>query len=121
MSTLLPASTTSAPAAIAKKALRGALALGARQVVVQAVNLAGGISLARLLTPAEFGVFGIVTFVLSFLTTLGDVGLGASLIRQHSEPDEHDYRVIFSAQQALVSLVVIAFWVAAPFLAAAYH
>ncbi len=101
--------------------MQGALALGVRQIAVQVVNLAGGILLARLLTPAQFGVFGIVTFVLSFLGTLGDVGLGASLVRDAHEPDDRDYRVVFTAQQLLVSAVVLVLWVAAPFVAEAYH
>jgi O-antigen/teichoic acid export membrane protein len=121
MSTSLPASSASAPAAIVRKALQGAVALGLRQIVVQGVSLAGGIALARLLSPAEFGVFGVVSFVLNFLGTLGDVGLGASLIRDGKEPSEHDFRVVFTAQQGLVSIVVAIFWVAAPYLAEAYH
>jgi O-antigen/teichoic acid export membrane protein len=118
----LPAQSLSANAAsVVRRATKGALALGLRQIVVQGVNVLGGVLLARLLTPAEFGVFGIFTFVLSFLGTLGDVGLGASLVRAAEDPDEHDYRVIFTAQQLLVGTVVAVFWIASPWITEAYN
>lgn len=94
--------------------------MGARQALVQVANLIGGIALTRLLTASEFGVYGVVTFVLGFATTLGDVGLGASLIRDPEPPTDRDYRVVFSAQQLLVSTAVAALWLAAPCIAAAY-
>ena len=116
-----PASAAAGANAVLKKAMKGALALGLRQLLVQTVTFAGGIALTRLLTPSEFGIFGIFGFVLGFLSTLSDVGLGASLIREKAEPEERDYRVIFTAQQALVTVVLVVFWIAAPSVAAAYH
>jgi O-antigen/teichoic acid export membrane protein len=107
-------------ASIAGRALRGAVALGLRQVIVQGLNLLGGIALARLLTPAEFGIYAISTFLLSFLGQFGDVGLGASLVRQPHEPEVREYRAMFSVQQVMVLVVVAAFWFAAPPLTRAY-
>jgi O-antigen/teichoic acid export membrane protein len=107
--------------AVVRRAMQGALALGTRQALVQAVNFAGGIALTRLLTPAQYGIYGIITFVLGFVGTLGDVGLGASLVRERGEPDERDYRAVFTAQQLLVGVVVIVLWCAAPSIAHAYH
>ena len=108
------------PGVVAGKAFQSVLALGVRQILVQGLNLAGSILLARLLSPAEFGMFAIVTFVLTFLMAFGDAGLGASLIRESSEPKERDYRAVFTGQQALVVAVVAIFWVAAPWAAHAY-
>ncbi|MBX7192352.1 MAG: oligosaccharide flippase family protein [Sandaracinaceae bacterium] len=114
----------SAPAApeesIARKALRGAVALGVGQSLVGVADFATGALLARSLSAAEFGIFGIVTFTLGFLTSLGDVGLGASLIRQAEEPDETDYRSIFTLQQLLTSIVTVVTWLAAPAIAHRY-
>ena len=94
--------------------------MGVRQVLVQGLNLAGAILLARILSPAEFGMFAIITFILSFLLAFGDAGLGASLIRESNEPAEEDYRAVFTAQQALVLGAVVISWVAAPSAARAY-
>ena len=101
--------------------MRGAAALGIRQILVQGLGALTGIVLARLLSPSDFGLFGIITFVLTFLVAFGDVGLGASLIREPEEPSEEDYRAVFTAQQLLVAVVVLVGWFASPMLAHAYH
>jgi O-antigen/teichoic acid export membrane protein len=110
-----------APDTIVRKAVHSVLALGLRQVLNVGMSSIGGILLARLLSPSEFGLFAVVTFLLTFLITFGDAGLAASLVRQAQEPVEEDYRAIFTVQQLLVVSVVIVFWLAAPWIAAAYH
>jgi O-antigen/teichoic acid export membrane protein len=103
------------------KAIRGAAALGIRQVLVQGLNALAGVVLARSLSPSEFGLYGIMAFVLTFLVAFGDVGLGASLIRDAEEPADEDYRAVFTAQQLLVVVVVVVAWLVSPQLARAYH
>ncbi len=117
----LQASEVWTPKNVARKALTGAIALGARQVIVLGLGAIGSILLARILSPQEFGLFAIVTFVVNFLMVFGDVGLGASLIRQSDEPTMEDYRAVFTVQQGLVTLVVVLFWFVAPLVARAYH
>lgn len=112
--------TSDTHASLLQQALKSVVALGARQALVQVANLIGGIALTRLLSAAEYGVYGVITFVLGFAGTLGDVGLGASLVRDPKQPDEHDYRVVFTAQQALLACAVLCVWVAAPKIAQAY-
>jgi O-antigen/teichoic acid export membrane protein len=110
-----------APGAVVRKAVHSVLALGLRQVLNVGMSSLGGILLARLLSPVEFGLYAIVTFVLSFLITFGDAGLAASLVRQAHEPVEEDYQAVFTVQQVLVVSVIILFWLAAPWVAGAYH
>jgi O-antigen/teichoic acid export membrane protein len=105
---------------VADRAGRGAMALGVRQVMVHGLNLAAGILLARILSPAEFGVYAVVLFVVAFLVAFGDVGLGASLIRQRAQPTLEDYRAVFTVQQLLVLVAVGVLWVAAPAVVEAY-
>jgi O-antigen/teichoic acid export membrane protein len=76
--------------------------------------------LARLVTPAEFGVYAVVLFLRSFLIAFGDAGLGASLIRQEDEPSVTDYRAVFTVQQGLVGLTTVVLLLAAPAVASAY-
>src|SRR5690242_14074094 len=97
------------------------MALGVRQGLNVAMASVGGILLARLLSPSEFGLFAVVTFLLTFLITFGDAGLAASLVRQASEPAEEDYQAVFTFQQVMVVSVVLIFWLAAPAIASAYH
>ncbi|HTV53421.1 MAG TPA: oligosaccharide flippase family protein [Terriglobia bacterium] len=107
--------------AVAQKSIKAVMALGLRQTFTLGFRLAAGVLLARLLSPSEFGVFGIVTFGLAFLTVFADVGLGASLIRQSAEPTENEYRTMFGAQQLLVSAAAITLWLASARIALAYR
>lgn len=109
------------PSVVVRKSLHSVLALGIRQVLAQALGLVGTALLARLLSPAEFGLYAVITFILSFLVAFGDAGLGASLIREAQEPAEEDYRAIFTVQQLLVLGVVFLFWLAAPSVSQVYH
>lgn len=110
-----------APGTIVRKAVHSVMALGLRQVLNVGMSSLGGILLARLLSPSEFGLFAVVTFLLTFLITFGDAGLAASLVRQAHEPVEEDYQAVFTVQQVLVVSVVTLFWIAAPWVASAYH
>jgi O-antigen/teichoic acid export membrane protein len=103
-----------------QKMAQGALFLMLRQVLMQGLNIAGSILLARILTPAEFGLFAIFIFFLAFLTAFGDVGLAASLVREESEPQNSDYSVVFSFQFLLVTAASILFLLLAPALSAGY-
>jgi len=109
------------PTIIVERVLKGAFALITRQVLVQGLMIVAGVLLARILSPAEFGLYAIITFVMNFLKAFSDAGLGASLIQQRTEPTVEEYRAVFTVQQALVVLVVLLFWLVAPIIARAYH
>jgi PST family polysaccharide transporter len=67
--------------------------------------LVGGVALARVLSPADFGVYAVATLLLSFLLVFGDAGLGVALVRQSAAPTSHQLRQVFSVQQLIVSLL----------------
>ena len=52
-------------------------------VVISFVRLA---ILARILTPAQFGVFGVATLVLSFLEVLTETGINVFLFKKKMNP-----------------------------------
>ena len=66
------------------------------------MNIGGGILLARALSPAEFGIFGVLTFLLNFLIAFGDFGLGAGLVRQPHAPTRSELRTVFTTQTLLL-------------------
>lgn len=105
------------PDAIVNRTFKGAFALGARQILVQGLNILGAVVLARILEPVEFGYFAVFTFILGFLTIFGGMGLGASLVRETEEPDRHDFAVVFTVQQLFVVGVGAVLWVLAPIVA----
>ncbi len=116
-----PAIPSLAPQTVARRTVHGAFALGVRQILVQGTRILGGIFLARLLTPNQFGIYAIVLYVQTFLMAFGDAGLAASLVRQHDEPETADYRAVFTVQQIVVLVVTVLMWLAAPYMASKYH
>ncbi|MFZ0515760.1 MAG: oligosaccharide flippase family protein [Acidobacteriaceae bacterium] len=116
-----PNSIPIAPQGVARKTVHGAVALGVRQILVQGTRILGGIFLARLLTPGEFGIYAIVLYLQTFLTAFGDAGLAASLIRQPNEPQTADYQLVFTFQQILVVGIALGMWLLSPWIASRYH
>src|ERR1700733_12137493 len=106
---------------LARQAATGAVALLVRQGLVYGSNILGGIILARLLTPGEFGFYGVVLFFVVFLNIFGGTGFAANLIRTEEHPSAADFRAVFTAQQTIVALVFVSIWISAPWLAAHYH
>lgn len=107
--------------ALKRKALSGVVLLGLRKLGLHLVSFAGGVFLARLLSPEDFGIYAIVSFIISFLTTFSGVGFGASLIQKKKAPTESDLRTIFTLQQAIVFLLVLGVLIVAPYLTEFYH
>jgi O-antigen/teichoic acid export membrane protein len=106
--------------AIARRALRGGLFLGVRQVLVHGANLFGIVALARMLSPAEYGSVTIALFVQSILVSVCALGLGVSLVRQQEEPTLLEERSVLGAQQLVAVLLAVALWALAPWLTRLY-
>ncbi len=102
---------------LAKRGIR--LLLG-RQVILQGLTFVGSIILARVLTPADFGLYAIATFLVGTISILGEFGLAASLIQRKAELRDLDLQVGFTLQQALTSAIVLVVFLLAPWMAALY-
>lgn len=96
------------------KSLKGIRELIKRQVLIRLIYLAANIILARLLAPQIFGVFAIVSFVVQFFSTFGDVGIGAALIQKKGELSQIELSTTFWLQQFLVWVVVGLVQIGAP-------
>jgi len=84
------------------------------------MNFAGIIFLARYLTVTEYGFFGIIFFLFSFIANFGDIGFSASLLRQREEPEPKDYSAVFTAQLALAAGIGAIFYFLSPILCKLY-
>jgi PST family polysaccharide transporter len=102
---------------LGRRGARAALQLAARSLAMRALTFLGTLLLARLLVPEDFGVFGIVSFVVSLWAALGDFGLGAALVQQAEEPTPEQLATAWTAQQVFALAAVVLIWVAAPALA----
>lgn len=84
------------------------------------LQLGSTMALARLLTPADFGLVAMVTAVTGFLTLFKDLGLSEATV-QKQEIDQGEVSTLFwvnVAASAFLTLVVLAL---APVLARLYH
>lgn len=61
--------------------MRGAALLAVRQGLVSVITLAGVLALSVMLGPSDFALYGYVTTVILVAAAVGDLGLGASLIK----------------------------------------
>ncbi|NOZ23030.1 MAG: oligosaccharide flippase family protein [Planctomycetes bacterium] len=89
-------------------------------VGVQVLKIAGSIILARVLVPSMFGLFAIASFVVDFAYILGELGLGAALIRKEDEPTEGDLRTVFTIQLGVSAVLCAVVFLGAPLLRTIY-
>jgi O-antigen/teichoic acid export membrane protein len=106
---------------VIRHVVKGAFALGARQLVVHGTNVLGNIILARLLAPSEYGIYAIINFFILFLGAFGGTGLAANLIREHPEPSQDVYRTVYTFQQVFVFAVSVVLWLSASHITVLYH
>lgn len=100
---------------IKKKSLSGVGSLIRRQIFIKIIVFFANILLARILAPQIFGIYAIVSFVVQFFSTFGDIGLGAALIQKKGELSKEELSTTFWFQQILVWIVAGLTIAAAPF------
>ena len=71
-----------------KQAFIGISWMGAFRLISRIVAIGRSILLARVLTPAQFGVFGIASIILSFLEILTETGVNIFLIQEKEDIDK---------------------------------
>ena len=65
----------------------------------QGITFLVGLVLARLLSPVEFGILGIITIFINLSITIIDGGLATALIRKPDSTDS-DYNTVFYSNVA---------------------
>ena len=93
--------------AVAKKSVRGILALVSRTLLIQILGIVSYFILGIYLDSSYFGVFIIVSAIVVFFTYFQDIGLAAALIQKKEEPTIGELRSTFTLQQILVLVLVI--------------
>jgi O-antigen/teichoic acid export membrane protein len=96
--------------------MQGATLMVLRTLVLYPIGFVGEVCLARLLSPGDFGVYAIASFISVTLAAVMEVGLAASLIQRRDEPREAEYQTLFTLQVLGISLVVLLVFVSAPWL-----
>jgi O-antigen/teichoic acid export membrane protein len=109
--------TSSSSPGLRGRTLRSFLLLGAQKVVGVVVTAAGGIALARLLTPEVFGLYAILIFVITLGVRFSELGLGAALIQRRDLDLATGLSAAFTATFALALVLGAAIMAAAPLVA----
>lgn len=97
--------------------MRGGLVSMGAQAIIFGVSMAGTVVLARLLTPDDYGVVGMVSLVLGFAKMFRDAGLTAATIQQDTLTQEQASS-LFWVNTTFVCLVGLAVLASAPLIAA---
>lgn len=84
--------------------------------MAQGISFLVGLVLARMLTPDEYGLIGIITIFITVLNSFVDSGFSNALIRKQHVTQE-DYNTVFVTNIVFSILMVILLYVAAPLIA----
>lgn len=93
--------------ALKGKIVKGVFALTSRTFILQIIAFVSNLALTILLAPAVYGIFFVVSALISFLGYFSDVGLAAALIQKKDDPTLDELRTVFTIQQLLVSALMI--------------
>ncbi len=104
---------------LASASVRGVVWSAIERFSLQGVQFLIGIVLARLLSPSDFGLIGMLSIFLSVSQTFIDCGFSNALIRQ-KETTEKDYGTAFLVNFLISLLAFAILFVAAPFVASFY-
>lgn len=106
---------------MATESLRGKTVKGASWSLIDSLSNQGisflvGLVLARLLTPEEYGLIGIVTIFIAVFNSIVDSGFSNALIRKHDAKDI-DYNTVFIANLVISVVLFFVLFFASSFVA----
>ena len=97
-------------------AFKGVSWMGFLRISTRLITFVRLAILARILIPAQFGVFGVATLVLSFLEVLTETGINVFLIQKRDEADKYiNSAWIVSILRGCLIFLILA--ITAPFIA----
>ena len=103
-----------------EKAINGAVWTSIHKLASLLLGFISGIILARLLTPHDYGVIGMLSIFLAVSSTFIDGGFGSALI-QKKRPTDTDYSTIFYWNMAFSAFLYWVLFLCAPYIARFYN
>lgn len=101
---------------VKKKAIKGAGWSFADNILNQGITFLVGLVLARILTPEEYGLIGIILIFIAVFNSIVDSGFSSALIRKSDVKDE-DYNTVFITNMVLSIFLFFAMFISAPLIA----
>lgn len=105
---------------IKSKTLKGLFWTFAEQFGGRLVGFVVQILLARLMMPEDYGVIGIVLVFINVCNVFVESGFGKALV-QKKDADDLDFSSVFYINLAVVTLLYVLLYIAAPYIAAFYE
>lgn len=102
------------------KTVKGTIWSGIDNVVQFGVTFVVSIVLARLLSPDDYGLIGIITIFTAICTTIINGGMGTALIRTNDATDD-DYNTAFVVNIGMSLALYAVVFLAAPIIADFFH
>ncbi len=103
-----------------QKATSGAAWTSLQQLGTVGIRMVLQILLARIISPEDFGLFGLILIFNAIGKTLSDAGMGQSLIRSN-RLTEKDYGTVFLLNLSVSVLVYLLIFIGAPWVAEMYQ
>lgn len=97
---------------VRKSLVRGTAWIAGARMLTNGLGFISTLVLARILTPADFGLVALATTMLTILTSLTDLSLTSALV-QHKDPQQHHFHTAWTFQVIRNTFLGIAFAVAA--------
>lgn len=103
-----------------RDALKGVSWISGFRILTRGMTFAKTIVLARVLTPAQFGVFGIASLILALLEMLTETGINVILIQSKEKIDEYiDSAWVVSILRGIIISLLL--FLGAPFIASFFN
>lgn len=99
---------------------RGTLVNSVFLVGLTAITFVRGFAIAALLSPSEYGIWGVLSISLGTLTLLKEIGVGDKFIQQDEEDQELAFQRAFTLDTMLNVVLVVVLGAATPVIALAY-
>ena len=99
-----------------QKTLKGVGWSFADNIATQGITFLVGLVLARLITPEEYGLIGIILIFVAVFDSIVNCGFSNALIRKN-DADDMDYNTVFIVNMVLSVVLFIAFFFSAQFIA----
>lgn len=102
------------------KATAGVFWITAQRFSNMLVSFVAGIILARLLSPEDYGLIGMLSIFMLIAGTFIDGGFGFAII-QKKRPTQEDYSTVFFWNLGLAVILYVVLYVSSPAIASFYH
>ncbi len=102
------------------KVIGGMISLVAREVGMKVLSVIGQLFLVHLLSPENFGIFAVLTFIVTTLDFLLDLGLTQGVIQNRHKISQEQFSTIFYLKLFSSFFLFILFVISAPLLKIIY-